>query len=74
MKRGLWCISIAASLVAGCATYPVSESQVLMSGIARHRSSNINCGIGSVRYCEVDVIDKSKTCTCMDGRALFGPQ
>jgi hypothetical protein len=45
-----------------------------MSGIARHRSSNINCGIGSVRYCEVDVIDKSKTCTCMDGRALFGPQ
>jgi hypothetical protein len=74
MKRGLWCISVAAGLIAGCAHYPVSESQALVSGIARHRSSNIYCGIGGVRYCEVDVVDKSKVCSCMDSRALFGPQ
>jgi hypothetical protein len=74
MKRAPWCVSIAVALVAGCATQPASESEVLVSGIVRHQSSNIQCGIGTVRYCEVDVIDRSKQCGCVDSRAMLGPQ
>jgi hypothetical protein len=74
MKRGLLYVSIVIALVTGCATQPASESQVITSGILRHQSSNIQCGIGSVRYCEVDLADQSKHCTCMDARAAFGRQ
>jgi hypothetical protein len=68
MKRQLlWCF-MAAWLCTGCALKSASEAEVLASTIARE-PSNISCGVGDVRYCEVEV-GGQKQCGCVDHRSL----
>jgi hypothetical protein len=71
MKSQLVWVVMAACLCSGCATRPASESQVLVSRIARDRPSTLSCAISDVRYCETDG-DGETRCACVDHRALFG--
>jgi hypothetical protein len=71
MKRKLSWVLMVLCLCAGCATRPASEAQVLVSEIVRETPSNVSCGMGDVRYCEVEVTGEQH-CTCVDHRALFG--
>jgi hypothetical protein len=72
MKRQLGWVLTAACLCTGCAGRPISEAQVLTSNIVYGRSSNVTCGAGEVRYCELDNIGRSN-CACVDHNMLFPP-
>jgi hypothetical protein len=74
MKPHLLWVLMVAWLCAGCTARPVSEAHVLASEIARARASNITCGQGDVRHCEVDMVDRQKHCTCVDAESVFGPR
>jgi hypothetical protein len=72
MNRAFLCVIGAVCLVAGCATRPASESEVLVTEIMRSQSPNIICHPGDIRHCEIEV-DRERTCTCVEASRLLGP-
>ena len=72
MKRQLPWVLMAGCLCASCASYPVSETQVLASDIANERPRNVICEAGDVRYCEVGA-DGEAQCGCVDFHAIARP-
>ena len=71
MNRKPWWILVLVCFYAGCATHPPSETQAVVSRIARERPEVVSCKIQYIRLCEADV-DGRLSCRCAPRIQVLG--
>lgn len=72
MKYNLLLALVATCVCAACATPRYADTNVLASKILSQRSASGVCPRPKVEFCEVDVVDESKQCRCIEHQEVFG--